>query len=484
MGLLSIAASLKAHGYSVEIIDPQIDDDYQRRLHEALALPLLFVGMSSYLGENIDHAIELSRFIKTTRPNLPIVLGGPLASSIPDVFFDHIPVDYIVMGSGELTVIKLSEALKKMEDPGLIPNISYTKNGRFILGKNFVYDGCLDDLPPPSLDEWERGIEIMGSIPIISSRGCHRGCAFCYNTFTGRRKFYLRSPESVITEMEHWSNRFNIRSFQFYDDNFLINPKRATAILDEMAQRHWEVLRLFGHLNEFDNVPPEQLRDTVKCIVMCIESASSKIQSLLNKRLDIEKAFAVIKRINAQNIRFITAFMFGLPTETDDDIRLSIECAARIREMDETNTSMCYIYAPQPKDAIVRGINSSQPIDFSLEALSNVEVVPVPPDNKIDLRLRPWMDADNQAFYLDFTQVWQYHFAHYDDPSFNLSDIYSRNKRVERLFRNVSPPAPASHDADVPPTISSQDSSNIKKIHVIKLKAQQAINFFKNREKY
>ena len=142
--------------------------------------------------------------------------------------------------------------------------------------------------------------------------------------------------------------------------------------------------------------------------------------------------------------------MFGIPTETDEDIRLSIELAAQIRMIEKNIISMCYIYAPQPKDAIVRKrLAPDQHIEYSLEAVSEVEVVPVPPDNKIDLRLRPWMNSDDQTFYLDFVQVWQYHFANYRDPEFDLSSIYSRNERVRNLFANISPPHHTSDDSSL-----------------------------------
>lgn len=440
MGLLAIASALKADGYAVELIDPQIHADYQERLRTALGKPQLFVGMSTYLGENIKHALEISRLIKREKPELPLVLGGPLASSIPEIFFREMPVDYIVMGAGEVTVVRIADALKMSGDPLSIPNISYMRNGKVTAGELFVFEGCLDDLPLIDLEEWGGGIPALDSIPLITSRGCRRGCAFCYNTFTGKKKYYLRSAESVISEMERWYRRFNISTFQFFDDNFLLDPGRALAILDEMARRNWKVARLFGHLNEFDRVSPEQLTGSVTWIVMCIESASVRIQKLLNKPINIGKALDLIERIAAQEIAFITAFMFGLPTETDEDIRLSIELADRIRSIKETNISMCYIYAPQPKDGIVSQLGPDNHIEFTLDALSEVEVVPVPPDNKLDLRLRPWMSNEDRSFYLDFVQVWQYHFAHHEDPGFDLSRIYAGNERVRSLFRNIAPP--------------------------------------------
>lgn len=440
MGLLAIASSLIAQGYEVELIDPQIEPDYMVRLRMLLAMKPLFVGMSTYLGENIKHAMELSRLIKSLQPAVPLVLGGPLASSIPEIFLKQMPVDYIVMGSGEETVVKLADALRMSIDPRALRYISFIYENNVTVGEMPLFEGNLDDLPLPDLALWDKGISTFGSIPIITSRGCKRGCSFCYNTFNGRGSYFLRSSDNVINEMERWSNRFNIKRFHFFDDNFLLNSQRALIIIDEIARRKWKVGRMFAHLNEFEHIHPEQLSGTVELILVSIESASPRIQTILNKRLDLQKALKLIERIVTQKIRFVTAFMFGIPNETDEDIRASIEYAEKIRMIGKNNLSMCYIYAPQPKDAIVRSLAPDKRIDFSLDAVSEVEVVPVPPDNKIDLRLRPWMNSDDQKFYLDFVQVWQYHFANFNSPGFDLLSIYSENERIRNLFRNISPP--------------------------------------------
>ena len=445
MGLLAISSALKENGYSVEIIDPQLNSNYLATLSEALSKPLLFVGMSSYLGENVRHAATLTKLIKRKKPDLPIVLGGPLATSIPEVFFDQMLVDYIVMGSGEETIVDLANALRLPSVPTDLSNVSYRCNDKLIIGEMPVFSGELDDLPQPALEDWEEGIKKIGRIPLITSRGCDRGCSFCYNTFTGKRSYYLRSPENVISEMERWSSYFKINIFEFFDDNFLLDPQRALKILGEMERRRWRVDRLFGHLDEFDNVTPEQLAGTVNWLVMCIESASPRIQKVLNKKIDIEKALDLIVKVTNQKIKFLTAFMFGIPGESDEDIRLSIELAERIRQIDGSNTSMCYIYAPQPKDAIVRRLGPENKIDFSLDAVSKVEVVPVPPDNRLDLRLRPWMNKEDQTFYLDFVLVWQHYFAGFQTVTFDPQSIFNKNDRIASLFKDISPPKNSSN---------------------------------------
>jgi FkbM family methyltransferase len=444
LGLLTIASALQQNGYSVDMVDPQIEFGYLKRIRRLLKKKPVLVGLSTYQGENTRNALEIASFIKRENHSMPIVLGGPMATSIPKVFLEQIDADYVVMGTGEETIVKLAEALRLGRDPGQIPNISYKFSGEIKAGEIYSFDGNLDELPLPNLELWKKGINISHNIPILTSRGCPRRCAFCYNSFTGKYKYYLRSKESVIAEMERWSRYFNCTTFHFVDDNFLLDPERALSILNEVNLRGWKVRRLMGHLNEFDRIPLERLTPAVTDVIMCIESASTRMQDILNKKIDIEKALKLVAGLSSLNIHFLTAFMFGLPTETDEDMRQSVLLADRIRAINSSNVSMCYIYAPQPRDRIINRTDIVDgTVDFSIDSIASIEVVPVLPDDTIDLRLRPWMKPADVPFYLNFVKVWQYHFdrqrfreAH---PDFDLAACYARDARVRNMFRDIYP---------------------------------------------
>ena len=224
LGLLVIAAPLSEAGFDVDLIDPQFDPDYMTHLSEAVDRRPVFVGMTTFMGPNIHNALKISAAVKARSPGTPIVWGGPLATSLPEMCFGDQSVDYIVMGIGEETALRLVHTLHAGRDPADLPHVTHRCNGGVRFGDIYHFEGSLDDLEFPRLDLWEAGIRAMGRIPILSSRGCPRNCAFCYNnTFTGRKRWYGRSAENVLAEMDQWVERFGLNLFHFVDDNFLVD---------------------------------------------------------------------------------------------------------------------------------------------------------------------------------------------------------------------------------------------------------------------
>jgi radical SAM superfamily enzyme YgiQ (UPF0313 family) len=442
LGLLAISAALEEAGISVELIDPQISEDYEDQVREAVARRPFFVGMTTFMGPNILNAQNLTNLIHQCDSGVPVIWGGPLATSSPDLCFDQSTVDYIVLGMGEDTVVSLVDTLKKGGDPGSLPHV---------LGKGFQdlapktvysFSGDLDALPFPSLHKWDEGIRRLGIVPILSSRGCPRNCAFCYNnTFIGRKCWYGRSPDSILSEMEHWADRHGIRKFYFVDDNFLVHTRRAIEILDRCREKGFVIDQVLGHLIDFTPEILEHIDESIGHVGFSVESASDKIQSLLNKKLDMGKVMDFVKLMTGKGISKITTnFMFGLPTETEEDIQANIDAARALRNINEKIRIIPYVYTPQPGDDIVSKFDWRKDIYFSLDNLSYIDMAPNR-SNVLLPEIRPWMNDDDIRFYLDFVLAWFYHFDYIVRT--DQGDVLKhglQNPRVATLFRGVPMP--------------------------------------------
>ena len=446
LGILSIASSLCEAGYDVLFVDPQLETDYLKILEEALCDDILFIGFSVYLGENIANTIELTKHIKNSHRNIPIVWGGPIASALPEICLREGGADYVVMGPGERSVVELAghlqenNGIKLQEHPHIsliMPDDSYKQGEIHRLSEN------LDDMPRIRLDLWRKGVDHSKTVPLISSRGCPYKCSFCYNTFTNQGRYLLRSSESVIAEMDYWHQLFGNASFTFMDDNFLINEKRALDILRTSEERGYNVTRVYGHLSNFTPAVRKIICDKKINVTMCIESGSKKIRNLLNKPIDIDKSLQLIEQLTSCKVTFVTAFMFGLPGEDDEDILESLKVANSIRKVSAGYaSSMFYLYAPQPNDLIINsGSNCySDKIDFTFNSLSGVEVIPIPPTDGIDLKLRPWMNAADTDFYKALAMAWLYTFVpqyRRKHSDLNLEQLFANSTRLSNLFKTA-----------------------------------------------
>ena len=73
LGLLCIATSLTDAGFEVVLIDPQVENDYIKKLDYEMQNEPIFVGMTTFMGDNIINLLKICNHIKNKSPNLPIV---------------------------------------------------------------------------------------------------------------------------------------------------------------------------------------------------------------------------------------------------------------------------------------------------------------------------------------------------------------------------------------------------------------------------
>jgi hypothetical protein len=185
----------------------------------------------------------------------------------------------------------------------------------------------------------------------------------------------------------------------------------------------------------------EHIDESIGHVGFSVESASDKIQSLLNKKLDMGKVMDFVKLMTGKGISKITTnFMFGLPTETEEDIQANIDAARALRNINEKIRIIPYVYTPQPGDDIVSKFDWRKDIYFSLDNLSYIDMAPNR-SNVLLPEIRPWMNDDDIRFYLDFVLAWFYHFDYIVRT--DQGDVLKhglQNPRVATLFRGVPMP--------------------------------------------
>lgn len=442
MGLLLVASVFEKAGYEVCLIDPQLMSNPMDAVAEEVKRGVLFVGITVFQGPNVLRAREISFLVKKLSPETPVVWGGPLPTSAPDICFRDAPVDFIVMGMGEETALELARCIETGQDPATLPHISAMTEGKINNKEIYCFTGELDDLLYPDMELWGEGVRRLKSIPILTSRGCPRNCAFCYNnTFTGKKRWLANSEEYVLQQMERWSSHFGFSTFYFVDDNFLVDTRRAYRILKESLSRGWNIRHLAGHVYDFKPQILELIEGHIDNVGFAIESASPKIQRLINKYVSLDLVLDLIRSLMAGKVNVITVnFMLGFPYETDDDIAANINAACRIRDLNPEVRSIPSIYAPQPKDDIIPKFSFPEREMFSLETLSSD--MASHRSGFLEPKLRPWMKEEDMCFYIDLLRVW----FHYFDckvrasVSFDVNTILDGNKRLAGLFANVSPP--------------------------------------------
>ncbi len=168
------------------------------------------------------------------RSGVPVVLGGPHVSFRADEALGHAP--FVVRGEGQQTIAELVEILARGGGPTDLEQVA----GLSWLGS----DGCphhnparpltsqadFAALPSPDLSLLA-GHERMVTKPVMTQWGCPFDCEFCSVTAMFSRQVRHRPVEAVVGELE----ALEAERVFFYDDNFVVNKARTSALLEAMV---------------------------------------------------------------------------------------------------------------------------------------------------------------------------------------------------------------------------------------------------------
>jgi anaerobic magnesium-protoporphyrin IX monomethyl ester cyclase len=395
VGLAQLAALLHPD-YSVEIIDAIP----QRMTWEAFE-QLLAEKRPRYYVTQVT-APTLTNDMRGTF--LARALGartiafGTHVTPMPAETMEAFPtLDYVLRGEPELTLRELIDTLEMADgrrtksegwyrdpelagrlerlftgaDPGWRPAWKANRAQPVAAIKGLVWrepvdgsgDGCriqinadrpyiqnLDDLPLPlhQLLPWEthRAPNIRGPYTfIVTSRGCPAGCTFCIKHVSYGYAVRVRSPENVVAELRLlWD--LGLRNVHMYADLFTVNREQVMGICEGMIR---EGLRFKWTCNSrVDFVDPEMLemmgRAGCWLISWGIESADEGVRKRARKGTTDAKIARALGWSKAAGIMNWGYFIIGLPGETEETIRETIDLSKRL----PLDLALFHIAAPYP----------------------------------------------------------------------------------------------------------------------------------------
>ncbi|MCP4444629.1 MAG: DUF4080 domain-containing protein [Myxococcales bacterium] len=201
------------------------------------------VGLGVYIW-NAVQTLEVVRILKSVRPEVVVVLGGPEVSHESELQEIVALADYTVKGEGEVALASLAKSI--LVD-GQSPAVRIIEGGT----------PKLDDLVSPYAYYGDMDVE-KRSIYVEASRGCPFRCEFCLSSLDlAVRQFPL---QPFLADMKVLIDR-GVRQFKFIDRTFNLSPRISSAIL-EFFLEHVE-LGLFIHFEMVPDRLPRALREAV-----------------------------------------------------------------------------------------------------------------------------------------------------------------------------------------------------------------------------
>ncbi len=378
LSLVTIAAPLIEQGLSVRIIDMNRHKDWQLRLRNELATKPACVGITAKTGSQITSGIQASKVVKELS-DIPVVWGGIHPTILPEQTASHPLVDVVVLREGDLTLPELVRVFRSGGSLDGVNGIWHRANGRPVATPARAFCN-LDDLPllPYHLVELDPGLVVHAEkgidLDLETSRGCPMHCSFCYNHEFNLSRWRAMSPDITIQRIEHALKSLPVGSLHFVDDNFFIRLSRAREIIRALKRFDipWEAEGI--EVKQINRLTEDDLRlmraSRVRWLKCGVESGSPRILEFIKKGITVEEVLEANRRLSGSGIKIIYAFMCGFPTETVEDLRMTLELAFRLKkENPDAMTTVTNVFSPYPGTPLheyVKGLDVSFP--ESLEA--------------------------------------------------------------------------------------------------------------------
>jgi len=150
------------------------------------------------------------------------------------------------------------------------------------------------------------------------------------------KKWRFRSPENVLSEVEHLIKTYNVKQFAIVDDNFSFSRERTLQILKGIIDRRLNIKFITPNGLSIKTLDDELIWLLKKAgaleIAIAVESGSEYIRNeVYKKRVDTNKILEVVQSCKKHRLPCKTFFMVGAPDETDDTVKDSIELMKKMK---------------------------------------------------------------------------------------------------------------------------------------------------------
>ncbi len=376
LGMAYLAVYLKREKHEVHIIDAIAEGLSKGALLKRVTeIKPDVVGLTAPTQQIYDAAV-IAEEIKGISPGIKTIIGGYHASAAPvQTLREFSSFDYLVYGEGELTLPELLKAIAANTNDVLkdIKGIVYRDADRIVVNPPRPYND-IHALPMPDFDGFKLSLykpfysffnKKLLELPLMTARGCPYDCVFCFRT-NGKVVRY-RNLQSVIDEIKRDIAVYHISHLLFVDETFTLNMKRADALCDELIKTGINKQITWGCETRVDFVNEALLRKMKQAGCRFISyGADSGDQTILDhvaKSMKIDDIKNAVQWTKRANIEVYTNYILGLPYDTIDTIKRTIDFAI---SLDPTGLSFT-ILTPFPGTEIV---NMAQHGEGGLKILS------------------------------------------------------------------------------------------------------------------
>jgi len=373
-----VAASLARAGWDVQVIDalgegldamhPGYRDDV---LVHGLAVDEIVarvdpradvIGVSCMFSNEWPLVRDLLGALAERWPGVPLVCGGEHPTAAPELSLSQAPaLEACVLGEGEETALELFGALHEGRPVRGIPGIAYRDDGRCVRTPPRARIRALEDITRPA---WELvpfesylsrglsfGVHRGRTMPVVATRGCPYRCTFCSSPRMWTTRYYARTPEDVIDEIERGVERYGIEAVDFYDLTAIVRRDWILAFCRRLRARGlaltWQLPS--GTRSEAldAEVLGEMYRSGCRNVSYAPESGSPETLERIDKRVRLDRMLDSMRTAVEIGLNVKANIIMGFPEEERSHLRETLRFIGQMARAGVHDVSV-WTFVPYP----------------------------------------------------------------------------------------------------------------------------------------
>lgn len=336
LGILYICSHLRKKGLSAEVFDSTFSS--RQQLWEVLkqnAPSVLGIYANLMTRSNVVEILSVAKEL-----GWKTVVGGPEPGAYVHEYLAA-GADVVVIGEGEITLEELVPALQSrtVGDLHSIDGIAFrAADGSVVRTKPREQIKDIDAQPWPAreLIDLSRYVDVwrqhhgMGSVSLITARGCPYHCRWCSHEVFGKTH-RRRKPNSVADELEWLIDRYRPEMAWMADDVFTIHHGWLFQYAAELKRRG--VKLPFECISRADrlNLQVVETLAEMGCFRVWIgsESGSQRILDAMERGVTVEQVQTAVALCRSVGIQTGMFLMWGYEGEELSDIEATVEHVKR-----------------------------------------------------------------------------------------------------------------------------------------------------------
>lgn len=377
IGLAYIAAAVREGGHDVTVVDGpgsaprnyhifrdeiRIRGLTQEQIIERIPLNSQVIGLGCMFTSHWVYVRELICKIRKSFPDAYLLMGGEHVTGFPEFSLEQAPLDSVVMGEGEETIVQLLEHIEQnlpLEDVAGIAYKDPTGSIRVNPRRNRMKG--VDSIAKPAWDLFDikkyndinqpHGSSQGKFMPMLATRGCPFSCTFCTSPNMWTTEWIPRDYKLVVDEMQEYQLKYDATDFQFEDLTAIVRKDWISGFCDEIIKRGMKITFQLpsGTRSEGIDLKVAQKLKAAGCheFSFAPESGDPRILQAIKKKVNLPKMFNSARVALNAGINVGCFFIIGFPEDDYRSVFRTYGAIIKCALIGFTNVNL-NAYSPQP----------------------------------------------------------------------------------------------------------------------------------------